>query len=182
MPQPAARTVLTVTVPRLVTAVHVGYRRYRKALLRAGVEMWELKPDLEIRGTGAQKESTRKTEGNTPGSGLHAKTFFFDRQSLFVGSLNLDPHSVVLNTEMGLLIEIPQLAGPQAELLEQHLAQNAYRLEFVPGPGPCKECGSIVWHSLEDGNEVLYKHEPHATFSQKVQVFFLSFLPIESQL
>lgn len=165
-----------------VTAVHVGYRRYRKALLRAGVEMWEIKPDLLIRGKGLDDNPIRKSDDESPGSGLHAKAFFFDQRALFVGSLNLDPHSVSLNTEMGLLIEIPQLARPAVESLEKSLAQNAYRLEFVPGPGPCKECGSIVWHSLEDGRDVVYKHEPRATICQRLQILFLSFLPIESQL
>jgi putative cardiolipin synthase len=106
----------------------------------------------------------------------------FDRSTLFVGSLNLDPRSVSLNTEMGVLVEIPNLTGPAVNALENSLAQNAYRLEFVPGPGPCKECGHIVWVSREEGREVRYTREPHASFWRRLQVNVFSLLPLESQL
>jgi len=165
-----------------VTAVHVGYRRYRKPLLYSGVEMWEIKPDVRVRAASQEGRASRKPGGKTSRSALHAKTFFFDHQTFFVGSLNLDPHSMVLNTEMGLVIGIPELAGPTVDSIEAQLPQKAYRLEFIPGPGPCKECGRIRWHSLENGKDVVYKHEPQATFSQRLLVSLLSFLPIESQL
>ncbi len=165
-----------------VTAVHAGYRRYRKDLLRAGVEMWEIKPNTQIRATIQEGQVSSKRAGKPSRSALHAKLFIFDHQTLFVGSMNLDPRSAVINTEMGLLIEIPELAGPLADGLEGQLAQQAYRLEFVPGSGPCKECGSIVWISQEDGREVRYTHEPHASLYRRLLVNLLSLLPIESQL
>ena len=165
-----------------VAAVHVGYRRYRKALLRAGVELWEIKPNLKIRGTPAVAGTPAEDTDKRGRSSLHAKSFVFNRETLFVGSLNLDPRSISLNTEMGMLIAIPKLANQVAESLEAKLRDSAYRLEFVPGPGPCKECGSIVWHSYENGQEVNYTHEPKASFWRRLQVCFLSFLPIESQL
>jgi putative cardiolipin synthase len=164
-----------------VTPVHAGYRRYRKELLRAGVEMWEIKPDVVIRATAGAADAG-KSSGKPAQSALHAKTFAFDRSTLFVGSFNLTPRSASLNTEMGLVIEIPQLTGPAVDRLETSLAQNAYRLEFVPGPGPCKECGSIVWVSQENGRAVRYTREPHASLCRRLQVFILSLFPIESQL
>lgn len=165
-----------------VTPVHAGYRRYRKALLLAGVELWEIKPNVEMRATARDTTPQVKDGGKPAQSALHAKTFAFDRSTIFVGSLNLTPRSSTLNTEMGLVIEIPQLTRPAVESLEKSLPQNAYRLEFVPGPGPCKECGSIVWVSQEDGREVRYKREPHASFFRRMQVCILSLLPLESQL
>jgi len=164
-----------------VAAVHVGYRRYRKDLLRAGVEMWEMKPDVHIRAS-AQQQLKLPREEKRPRSSLHTKAFIFDRQTLFVGSLNLDPRSAWLNTEMGLDIEIPALAGQTADLLEKRLLQNAYRLVFVPGPGKGKTCGHIVWVSQEAGKEVHYANEPLATFSQRLLVALVQWLPIESQL
>jgi putative cardiolipin synthase len=164
-----------------VSAVHVGYRRYRKDLLQAGVEMWEMKPDVHIRAS-AQPQLKLPREEKRPRSSLHTKAFIFDRQTLFVGSLNLDPRSAWLNTEMGLAIEIPALAGQTADLLEKRLLQNAYRLVFVPGPGKGKTCGHIVWVSQEAGKEVHYTDEPLATFSQRLLVALVQWLPIESQL
>jgi putative cardiolipin synthase len=165
-----------------VLAVHAGYRRYRKPLLRAGVELYELKPTAYIRDSDQDDKRPRKRRKNVPGSSLHAKAFIFDHSTLFVGSLNLDPRSSSLNTEMGLLMEIPELARPTADALEASLAENAYRLQFVPGPGPCKECGSIVWLSQENGQVVRYTREPKTSFVQRLMVTLISILPIESQL
>ncbi len=165
-----------------VVAVHAGYRRYRKALVRAGVELWEIKPDIQIRTTSrAAKAGTQKSD-KPPRSALHAKTFVFDRETLFVGSLNLDPRSASINTEMGLLVAVPQLARPAVDSFEKTLVQDAYRLEYIPGPGPCKECGKIIWVSQENGREVRYTHEPNASFGRRLQVCLLSLLPMESQL
>jgi putative cardiolipin synthase len=163
-----------------VPAVHVGYRRYRKPLLRAGVELWEMKPNVHIRAFAGQEFSLETPDDKHPGSSLHTKAFIFDRQSLFVGSLNLDPRSVKLNTEMGMVIEIPKLAESSAELLEQKLGQNAYRVKLAPGQ--CKICDHLVWVSREGEAEVDYTHEPRATLSQRLMVNLLSWLPIESQL
>ncbi len=165
-----------------VTAVHAAYRRYREELLCAGVEMWEIKPNTQIRGSIQEGQVSIKRDGKPSRSSLHAKSFVFDHQTMFVGSLNLDPRSTVLNTEMGLIIEIPALAGPTVDALEAQLPEQAYRLEFVPGPGPCKECGSIVWISRENGREVRCTHEPQTSFLRRQMVNLLSLLPIESQL
>ncbi len=161
-----------------VTPVHVGYSRYRKPLLHAGVELYELKPTIQVRAS-AQDKSRRE---HSAGSGLHAKAFIFDRRVLFVTSFNLDPRSASLNTEMGLLIDMPELAGPFAESLEKTLSADAYRVEFVPGPGPCKECGSLVWITQENGVEARYTNEPESSTGRRMLVNIMSLLPIEDQL
>lgn len=119
---------------------------------------------------------------NSSGSGLHAKAFIFDRTTLFVTSFNVDPRSASLNTEMGLLIEIPKLAAPLAEALEKNLPETTYRVEFVPGPGPCKECGSLVWIGHENGVETRYTKEPETSLGRRLLVSGMSLLPIENQL
>ena len=163
-------------------AVHAGYRRYRKELLKAGVELWEIKPNAKIRPAIRVGQASVKHGGKASRSALHAKSFVMDQQALFVGSLNLDPRSAVLNTEMGLVIEIPDLAGPVARSLEERLKDGAYRLEFVPSRGNTPECGSIAWISQENGREVRYTHEPETSFFRRLLVNILALLPIESQL
>jgi putative cardiolipin synthase len=165
-----------------VPAVHAGYRRYRKALLLGGVELYE------FRATASLKEVS-KTDKSSSGSGtgssqasLHAKTFVFDQRIIFVGSLNLDPRSAVLNTEIGAVLEIPDLAARAAMRIEQNALRNAYRVEFVPGPGPCKECGQINWVSEENGTTMRYTREPGTSFGKRFLVRLLSLLPIENQL
>jgi len=165
-----------------VTAVHAGYRRYRKALLRAGVELYEFKATASLKGVSPAGKSVG---GSGPGSSrasLHAKAFVFDQRIIFVGSLNLDPRSAALNTEIGAVLEVPDLATRAASGIEQSVRRNAYRLEFVPGPGPCKECGRLNWVSEENGTTTRYAREPGASFGRRCLVNLLSLLPIESQL
>jgi len=158
-----------------VPAVHAGYRRYRKALLRAGVELYEFKETAPL------NPSSGSGRGSS-GTSLHAKTFVFDQRIIFVGSLNLDPRSVSLNTEIGAVLEVPDLAARAASAIEKSALREAYRLEFVPGPGPCKECRRINWVVEENGKTTRYTREPGASFGRRVLVRLLSLLPIESQL
>ena len=85
--------------------VHSGYARYRKRLLENGVEIYEMKPEAG----GKWVETRRRFIGSSKGS-LHAKVYIFDKTSVFVGSRNLDPRSRKINTEIGVLIESPEIA------------------------------------------------------------------------
>jgi putative cardiolipin synthase len=100
-------TVLTNSLAATdVGAVHAGYSKYREALLDAGVRLYEFKPGAIAYGGAGGKN--RKTSGSS--ASLHAKTFVFDRRAVFIGSLNLDPRSTQLNTEIGVVCESEPLA------------------------------------------------------------------------
>ncbi|MEO8079789.1 MAG: phospholipase D family protein, partial [Caldimonas sp.] len=64
--------------------VHTGYSRYRPAMLRAGVDLYELSP------TRTQHTKRLGMFGSSLGR-LHAKTAIIDRRLVFIGSMNLDP-------------------------------------------------------------------------------------------
>ena len=87
-----------------VSAVHAGYAKRRKDLLRAGIRLYELK-----RGDVPKPTGDKKIGGSSSAS-LHAKTFQIDGNRMFVGSFNFDPRSAKLNTEMGLVIDSPAMA------------------------------------------------------------------------
>ena len=129
--------------------VHSGYKRYRKALLEAGVELYEIKPTA-----GAQLKRRFREPAGSSTAGLHAKTFAFDRRIGFVGSYNLDPRSSRLNTEMGVLFDCPALAKRLPEQTERDLARNAYRVEL--------DGNRLVWVTREGDKEVRYTSEPDA--------------------
>ena len=100
----------------------------------------------------------------------------FDRRTIFVGSLNLDPRSVQLNTEVGIVFENPQLAAELTQRLEQSLPHVAYQVQLA-------ESGSGLRWSTRDGDEpVLHTAEPECSFWRKLTVQCLSWLPIENQL
>ncbi|HWW00197.1 MAG TPA: phospholipase D family protein [Candidatus Acidoferrum sp.] len=165
-----------------VVAVHAGYRRYRKALLHEGVQLYETKASRRSEAPSGQDKHSRGQGRGSSRASLHAKTFVFDQRLLFVGSMNLDPRSVSLNTEIGAIFEVPDLAVRVVDAIEGRLLHDAYRLEFVPGPGPSKKSGRINWLSEDNGRTLRYKREPGASFGRRFQVWLLSLFPIESQL
>ncbi len=93
-------------------SVHLGYRKYRAALLREGVALYEWSP---ARGDRVLRELVA---GGTV-LRLHAKAALVDRERVFLGSMNFDPRSRDLNTEFGLLIRSPELAEELHALLMQ---------------------------------------------------------------
>ena len=100
-----------------VGAVHAGYQRYREALLEGGVRLFELKPTaIEY---GRAKNKSRLINGSR--ASLHAKTFVFDHRTVFIGSLNLDPRSIQLNTEIGVICNSEPMAAALASGVEAGL-------------------------------------------------------------
>jgi putative cardiolipin synthase len=152
-----------------VAVVHSGYARYRKDLLRLGVELYELKPSLGAKG--------KKSAFGSSGVSLHAKVFVVDREQVFVGSLNLDPRSVDLNTELGIVVESPALAKEVARLFE-NLLQPAlsYRLS-LDGPD-----GDLLWTAEEDGREIRFTSDPEVGFWRSFSTWILSAFAPESLL
>ncbi|HSD98036.1 MAG TPA: phospholipase D family protein [Sulfuricaulis sp.] len=169
-------TVLTNSLAATdVGAVHAGYQHYRKALLEAGVRLYELMPNA------IEYESAKRGKGGISGSraSLHAKTFVFDRHAVFIGSLNLDPRSIQLNTEIGLVCESAPLAEDLAGTLERNLDKIAWRLELIVDDSGYKR---IAW--VQTGAEGVRRRleEPEVSAWRKFSVWFLGLMPIESQL
>jgi cardiolipin synthase C len=106
------------------------------------------------------------------GSSLHTKAFTVDGERVFIGSFNFDPRSARLNTEMGFVIDSAALAQSMAEVLQQRLRENAYRVRLSDG-------GELRWVETVEGREVVHDEEPGTTFWRRLAVSILSRLPIE---
>ena len=146
-----------------VTVVHAGYAKRRPALLRGGVQLLELKPE-------AANIMRRAHEvGSSAKAGLHAKTYAVDGRAIFVGSFNLDPRSSKLNTEMGLIIDSPTLAGKLSRVLDQAFPALAYRVTLGDN-------GSLRW---ADGKTDDIEDEPGTGWLQRLLVRMASWLPGE---
>ncbi|MPW15662.1 phospholipase D family protein [Paraburkholderia sp. CNPSo 3157] len=169
-------TVLTNSLAATdVAAVHAGYQRYRRALLEAGVRLYELKPVASEK----SGEDKKQLFGSSKAS-LHAKTYVFDRDTLFIGSMNLDPRSVALNTEIGVYCESAAAASQVVDTLEPILDHIAWRLELRPNPNGTN---SIVWiDTAPDGSMKVLDSEPDVSALRKAGIWLLGILPIESQL
>lgn len=167
-----------------VGAVHAGYAPYRKDLVSAGIKLYEMRararqaPTRKERRKGARMGIARRLRGSgsasmsalrTGATTLHAKTFSVDRERLFVGSFNFDPRSVDLNTEMGIVIESPGLAGIAADLFADAVPQIAYRI-VVDG------AGQIRW---QDAAGRRFAREPGMNLASRAVIGLLKRLDIE---
>jgi cardiolipin synthase C len=146
-----------------VMSVQSGYAKHRRALLQAGVELYELKPEAStIRQRAAET-------GRHSSAGLHAKTYAVDGREIFVGSFNLDPRSARLNTEMGLVIDSPGMARRLAQVVENSSPSLTYRLSLDAQ-------GGILWH---DGPDKVYTADPETGLLERCVVRIGSWLPID---
>jgi len=151
-----------------VAAVYSGYERYRDDLLRAGADIYELRPDSAMLARWSMLSAKSR-------SGLHTKTMVVDREHTVIGSYNLDPRSADINSELALLVDSPEFGARVAEYLDEGvLPENSYRVTL--------EDGDLVWTTVKDGETVRYRTEPHTTWWQRFQVGLIGILPIHSQL
>ncbi|HKU86254.1 MAG TPA: phospholipase D family protein [Casimicrobiaceae bacterium] len=158
-----------------VPAVHAGYRGHRVPLLEEGVALYEVKP---LPG----KPDPRGGLLKTPSSGqfaLHAKAYVFDRKRVFIGSANLDPRSLDLNTEIGLLIDSPELARQVAKRFDTMAAPANSFVLALAGAGNSRH---VVWRSEKDGEATVYKTEPGEDRLRGFKVDLMALLPIDGLL
>jgi putative cardiolipin synthase len=149
------------------TSVFSAYQKYRKDMLRAGVELWEARAD-------AAKIVDADGESMLDKLTLHTKGILIDRRWVFVGSLNLDPRSIDINTEMGLLIDSPELGELLQGNSEQSIPSMAYRLQL-------DDNDKITWHATIDGKEVVETKEPQTSGWKRFTAWFMRIAP-ENQL
>ncbi len=150
-----------------VLAVHGGYAGYRAPLLQSGVSLFELKPQ----GGGGGRASVFGSSG----ASLHTKAFVVDGAHGFIGSFNLDPRSMNLNTEMGLLFECQDAAAELDALYAMKTsAHTSYRLELADG--------GLRWHDDEAQPPKVWEREPEAGFWSRAIARAVGWLPVESQL
>lgn len=150
------------------TMVHSHYKKYRKRLLKAGAELYELRGD---------PSDEMKAMSDTPPIhstyiALHTKAFVLDDEWVLLGSLNIDPRSIQINTEHMLLIESPDLAEQMRTDFEWMInPSNAWKVTL-------NEKGKLRWTS----NAEVLKKQPARGMGQRISDFFYRWLPIQGQL
>lgn len=155
-----------------VAMVHAGYAKYRKPLLEAGVQLFELR---KLPGGEPVEGQLQKSLMGSSSSSLHAKTFAIDGESLFVGSFNFDPRSVHINTELGFVINSPELAQLMEDQFEEQARIAAYELVL-------DDDGDLQWIERNGDKVIRYSHDPGVGLFKRMLVSLFSFLPIESLL
>jgi len=152
-----------------VMAAHAGYANTRKDLLDAGIELYELRPDSNM------KREWSIAAGKSRAA-LHAKALVFDRESVFMGSFNLDPRSRAINTEIGIMIDSPEIARQLAEFMDEGvLPGSAYHVTRDKN-------GDLEWTAETNGTKVEFDRDPETSLSQRFVIDVVGLLPIEEQL
>nr|WP_218953767.1 phospholipase D family protein [Pseudomonas sp. SbOxS1] len=137
-----------------VPAAHGGYAPYRKTLLEHGVQLYELRRqsgDADDSDSGPRLFHSGSS--NSSDSSLHSKAMIFDQQKAFIGSFNFDSRSLLWNTEVGVLVDNPQLAARVRELALEGMAPPlSYHVLL--------EKNQLVWVTEDDGKQHTLTEEP----------------------
>ena len=157
-----------------VSAVHTGYIRHRKQLVRCGVELYEFNEQVN-------KVQSKKFTW-LPGlskSSLHAKTMEMDKNVMYVGSFNFDQRSLNINTEIGILFYNPELAGEASKIFDDYIDRVGFRVSLVKGNFGFE---SLRWTGYKDGKKTIYDREPYTSAIKRMGVNLMRLLPIDSFL
>jgi len=142
--------------------VGAAYARYRKTLLQMGVTIHEV-------GSGQLKTVRlfRDALGASTGRS-HAKLTIIDGRQVFVGSMNMDPRSARENTELGLLVDSPELAAQAQQVLDLLRAGATYRLR-LDASGE-----RVQWLGLNAGHETVHDDDPELKPATRLKLNLLS--------
>jgi putative cardiolipin synthase len=152
-----------------VIAAHAGYANTREKLLKAGAELYELRPDTDM-------ERHWSVLSGKSRAALHNKFIVFDRKSVFIGSFNFDSRSSTLNTEVGVMIDSIDIANQAAKIMDEGVAPgSAYQVKL-------DEDDRLVWTAENDGEEVRYDADPETNIWNRFLFDIIGILPIEDQL
>lgn len=149
------------------TAVHSAYASYRKPLLEMGVELWEARAD-------AAKVVAEDGSTMLDRLTLHAKGMVIDRRTVITGSLNFDPRSIDINSELALFLESPELGERMGRRALEALPSDGYRLYL-------DDRGRITWQATIDGEKIIETSEPQASWWRRLSAWFQKIAP-EDQL
>lgn len=168
----ASGTDVSFLVPSLSASDHAivdgHYDRSRKRLVDTGASLHEFRGD--------PSERVRKFADTDPIRSdrvtLHLKAVVGNRDRCFVGSLNLDPRALKINTESGMMIESAELSGQLAEIIDLYSSdENAWKVSRDPD-------GRIQWQSRSETR----RRKPKARWTRKVASWFGGLLPIKDQI
>ena len=159
-------------------AAQSGYQHYRVPLLQDGAQLYEVRSLLgNPRGSGQTARMARYGH-----YALHGKLYVFDRQKVFIGSMNFDQRSQRINTEIGLIIGSPELAQQTAARFEEMVKpENCYQVE-LSATSAAGDAPRLQWRTVQGGHEVVYTREPASSRWQRFKARLLSWLPIEREL
>jgi len=169
------------------TGVYAAYQPYQKQLLELGIQLYELSPySFEYI---YKNQSYRK--GKIPRSSLHAKTMIIDDHIFIIGSANLDPRSIKLNTEVVAVIDSKELVHTVKQIFLKLIdPKNVYILSLKNKPkqqciGTCipTDGKKVIWKTQRQNTQVEYEdNDADAGFFRRLISNFSRWIPLEKYL
>ena len=145
---------------------HTGYKWWRRPLIEAGAELYELRMDAEL----ADQYRTAPIVPNR--LGLHSKAIVVDRRHVYIGSANLDRRSLGVNTELGIIAEGEGIANRLSNLISRDMRpENSWKLTL-------NENDALVWTNSEGAA----RFQPAKGLVQRGTEAILDFLPLKRLL
>jgi len=150
--------------------VSIGLERHQTKLLKMGVDLYEMSSTrLKL------DHTLRNLLGSSTGR-LHAKLGFLDRKTVLVGSMNLDPRSDKINTEIGMVVHNPELAGMILGAFKVDALTGVYRVQLRAGGV------GVRWTAVDADTQEELDIDPDTSPLQRLRLMLLSWFIPESQL
>ena len=150
-------------------AAYAAFAKDRRRMLQEGVDLYEIRPDAVSRSI----YTADPAGGNR--LALHAKLAILDRRTVYIGSLNLDPRSREINTEVALLVDSAPLAQQMLELVDRDFQPlNSWHV-VLEADGK-----TVAW--VTDGSAQREHHPPETGFWRRFSARIVGALPIRGQL
>lgn len=150
--------------------VHIGYSRYREEMLRMDIELYE------ISGTRVKRNQKMFHFGESLGR-LHSKLLVIDQQMVFIGSMNFDPRSATINTELGSIIDSKLLALELLQVIDLDRINSAWQVRLAAsGQG-------LEWTEIDaNGKQQTQTSEPDLTLATQLKLWLLGRFVSDDQL
>jgi putative cardiolipin synthase len=146
-----------------VPAVNSHYEPWRDDIVGTGTRLFELRADAAIQSIVDVPPVAAKFVG------LHTKASVSDGRLAFIGSMNLDPRSGAINTEMGAVIDSPGLGQELRDLMLRDMSpDNAWEVSIADN-------GRLQW---TNSDETVTK-QPTRGFLQHVMNAIFKVVPKE---
>jgi putative cardiolipin synthase len=168
--------------------VYSAYSRYHRELIKLGVHLYELNPNS----FSYIYKNQKYRRGSIPRSSLHAKNMLIDDEIFIIGSANLDPRSIKLNTEVVAVIHSKELAKVEAKVFKNITKpQNVFKLSLEDiSPDDCDdvcklvphENTRVVWTTKQNGKEVKYYNDADAGFWRRFGSNLSTYIPLDKYL
>jgi putative cardiolipin synthase len=141
-----------------VPLVYAGYKKPRYELLKMGVKIYELSPEVAT-------EHVKLGDFRSKLGRLHAKAVVVDKRHVFIGSMNMDGRSAHENTETGIILGSPTIGAEVAKLVDLNISRTCFEVRL--------DGDQVRWVTNIDGKITVFDEEQGVSMWTKMEIAVL---------